>query len=290
MRETTVQLTVVNGQLETSPTVLPEGLSIAVSTDRVVIIVAPYSQATIVHTFMNTDANEGSTHLVTDIELGKGAALTIFTIERQSSTSHYRHRRTIRQDADSRFTGYHYTLGAQRARQDDVISLNAPGASAALYGLYVGHDTQELVHDVRIDHFAPHCTSRTLYKGILDHRSKGVFNGKVIVHPHAQKTDASQTIKNLLLSDDAEADPTPQLEIFADDVKCSHGATVGQLDPTALFYLQSRGIDEAEAKRLLTYAFASELVAVIENDPLRADVDHWVKRALTADEEVSCLG
>ena len=126
----------------------------------------------------------------------------------------------------------------------------------------------------RIDHVKPHCSSRELYKGILDGRSKGVFNGKIYVHKLAQKTDAKQTNKNLLLSEDAMIDTNPQLEIYADDVKCNHGSTIGQLDQDSLFYLRSRGIGLEAARSLLTYAFANEIISRMKIEPIRARLEN----------------
>jgi len=138
--------------------------------------------------------------------------------------------------------------------------------------------SQHVDHQTRIEHVAPNCPSHELFKGILDGNSHGVFNGKVYVHPEAQKTDGKQSNNNLLLSDGARVDTKPQLEIFADDVKCTHGATVGRLDETALFYMRSRGIGPSQAKRLLTYAFAADVLEKIELEPLKEALEHFADR------------
>ncbi len=138
-----------------------------------------------------------------------------------------------------------------------------------LDGLYILHGDQHVDHQTRVEHIAPACTSWEVYKGILDGRSHGVFNGKVFVRPEAQKTDGKQTNNNLVLSDQAKVDTKPQLEIFADDVKCTHGATVGRLDPTAVFYLRSRGLPPAEARRMLTWGFASDVLDNVASLPVR---------------------
>jgi Fe-S cluster assembly protein SufD len=138
-----------------------------------------------------------------------------------------------------------------------------------------------------IDHAKPHGTSRELYKGILDGKARGVFNGKIIVRPNAQKTDAMQTNKNLLLSREALVNSTPALEIFADDVKCKHGSTIGQLDPTALFYLRSRGIGEEQARDLLTYAFAADVAGRIRIPAIRAEVEQFLGTALRRGTETA---
>jgi len=147
--------------------------------------------------------------------------------------------------------------------------LDGEGAESHLYGLYVIAGQQHVDNHTIIDHAKPHCPSREVYKGVLDGKAQGVFNGKIIVRPDAQKTDSKQSNKNMLLSEDAIINTKPQLEIYADDVKCTHGATVGQIDPEAVFYLRSRGIGAAEAKKLLTFAFANDVMERIKYQPLR---------------------
>jgi Fe-S cluster assembly protein SufD len=149
-------------------------------------------------------------------------------------------------------------------------------SDCTMNGLYLLHGAQHIDHQTRIEHAVPNCTSREVYKGILDGNSHAVFNGKVFVRPVAQKTDGKQTNKNLLLSDGAKVDTKPQLEIFADDVKCTHGATVGRLDEIGLFYLESRGISAARARRLLTYGFAAEVLGEIDQEPIRHQLERLV--------------
>jgi Fe-S cluster assembly protein SufD len=162
------------------------------------------------------------------------------------------------------------------------------GAETAVDGLYfVGADQHSDTHSV-IDHNVPHCTSRQLYKGILDGNGRAVFNGKVFVREGAQKTDAQQTNKNLLLSEKARVDTKPQLEIYADDVKCAHGAAVGQIDPEELFYLETRGIGPKLGRSLLTYGFAEEVIGKIKIDSIRSQLDELVLRQLhTSDLRLS---
>jgi len=186
----------------------------------------------------------------------------------------------VHQQRDSRFSAHAISLGSALIRNDIDIQLAAAGAHCGLTGLYLADGRQHVDIHTRIDHLQPHGTSDEFYKGILDGHGRGVFNGKVIVHPDAQKTDARQSNKNLLLSDNAEADTKPQLEIYADDVKCSHGATVGQLDADAVFYLRSRGMDEAAARRLLTHAFAAEIIEQVKVPALRAYLDNAVMARL----------
>ena len=160
--------------------------------------------------------------------------------------------------------------------------LDGDAAECVLNGLYLADGTQHMDHQTYVEHVAPNCPSHELYKGILDGRSHGVFNGKVYVHPEAQKTDGKQSNNNLLLSSHARVDTKPQLEIFADDVKCTHGATVGRLDETALFYLRSRGIGMAMARQLLTYAFAADVLERLQLAPLKEALEARVLRRFTA--------
>lgn len=176
------------------------------------------------------------------------------------STSAYHISRTyVQQYRDSQVTCYGYALGGALVRSDVAVDLNEPGAANELIGLYLGADNQHRAHYTRVNHWSPHTISTELYKGVLADMSQGVFNGTVYVAPNAQKISASQQNNNLLLSQSAEVNTKPQLEIYADDVKCAHGATVGQLDENALFYLQSRGIDKAAATQLLVDAFAGDM-------------------------------
>jgi Fe-S cluster assembly protein SufD len=175
----------------------------------------------------------------------------------------------VDQARDSHYVSFSFATGATLARSNVVTALNGEGCGATLNGLYMLDGEQHSDHQTQIIHAQPNCYSRELYKGVLDGWSHGVFNGKVYVHPIAQKTDGKQTNNTLLLSDTAQIDTKPQLEIFADDVKCTHGATVGQIDQTALFYLKSRGIDKTLARRLLTYAFAADVLETIEVEEIR---------------------
>lgn len=160
-------------------------------------------------------------------------------------------------------------LGAQLGRNDLTTVLDGEGAEALLNGLYVATGTQLIDNHTTIDHAKPHCASREFYKGVLDGKSTGVFNGKIIVRKDAQKTDSKQSDKNLLLSEDAVINTKPQLEIYADDVKCTHGATIGQIDAESIFYLRSRGIGLEEARKLLIVAFANDIIDRVKYQPLR---------------------
>jgi len=154
--------------------------------------------------------------------------------------------------------------------------LAGEGGECLINGLFIGNGQQHLDNYMLVEHASPHCDSRQFYNGILDDRAHGVFHGRIIVHKDAQKTDAKQTNRNLLLSDDAQIDTKPQLEIYADDVKCTHGATIGQIDENALFYLRSRGIDELSARKLLLFAFASECLDRMKPSPAREQVEKLI--------------
>jgi Fe-S cluster assembly protein SufD len=182
----------------------------------------------------------------------------------------------------SSFNSTAITMGASLARHDIRILLDAEGAECWVDGLYVVGTGQHADTHSMIDHRQPHCTSHQLYKGILDGKSRAVFNGKVMVREGAQKTDAMQTNRNLLLSDEARVDTKPQLEIFADDVKCAHGATVGQLEEEELFYLISRGLRPELARNLLTYGFAEEVISKINVESIRTQLDEAVLNRLHA--------
>jgi Fe-S cluster assembly protein SufD len=179
-------------------------------------------------------------------------------------------------DRSSVVASHNVSLGGRMVRNDIVALLDGEGGEAILNGLYVAEGDQFVDNHMRVEHVKAHCASHELYKGILDGRARGVFNGRIYVHPGAQKTDAKQTNRNLLLSRQALVNSNPQLEIFADDVKCTHGSTVGQLDAEAIFYLRSRGIGEEAAKSLLTYAFASEVSQAIDLDPVRHDLEEFL--------------
>ncbi|MCC7324002.1 MAG: SufD family Fe-S cluster assembly protein, partial [Gemmatimonadaceae bacterium] len=177
------------------------------------------------------------------------------------------------QGRDSHYVSFAFSIGAALSRNNIYTMLAGEGCGATLNGLYMLDGDQVCDNQTRIEHAEPNCYSREMYKGILDGTSHGVFNGKVYVRPVAQKTDGKQTNKTLLLSDKARIDTKPQLEIFADDVKCTHGATVGKLDQIATFYMKSRGVNADTTRRLLTYAFAAEVLETIELEPLKEDLE-----------------
>jgi Fe-S cluster assembly protein SufD len=240
---------------------------------RNLILVGRHSKATIVESYVSTVDAMYLTNAVTEVSLAEGATLRHFKIQREASRAFHVGTIEVEQARDSHYMSFSLAMGGALSRSNIYTRLNGEGSGATLNGLYMIEDEQVSDHQTQVIHAQPNTFSRELYKGVLDGRSHGVFNGKVYVHPIAQKTDGKQTNKTLLLSDTAHVDTKPQLEIFADDVKCTHGATIGQIDATALFYLKSRGIDNAFARRLLTYAFAADVLETIEVDEIRESLE-----------------
>jgi Fe-S cluster assembly protein SufD len=241
---------------------------------RFAVVAEPGSAATIHELHLGVGAGAGA-HLANalgEIRVGDNAELRHVKIQLEGEgTTHLAHT-ALRAGRDARVRSTLVSLGARVARHDVVAVLEAEGALCELEGLYVARDGQHVDNRTTVDHRKPQGTSRELFKGVLSGRSRGVFSGKVIVRPDAQKTDAQQRNENLLLSRDAEVDSKPQLEIEADDVRCSHGTTIGQLEEEAVFYLRSRGIGETEAAALLTRGFAASILEPIAFEPLRERV------------------
>jgi Fe-S cluster assembly protein SufD len=174
------------------------------------------------------------------------------------------------------FISHSFALGAKLSRNNIRTLLNGDGLDCILNGLYLTSDEQLADHHMVVEHARPHCNSHEYFNGILDDRSRGVFHGRILVRQAAQKTDAKQTNKNLLLTDDATANTKPQLEIYADDVKCTHGATIGQLNDESIFYLRARGIPLERARRILIHAFAGEIIDRVRCEPLRQELDQLI--------------
>jgi Fe-S cluster assembly protein SufD len=231
------------------------------------------SRACIVEHHVGVEGLGYFTNCVTDVVAARDAQLEHHKVQQESLKAFHVAGVNMDQGQGSRFTSSAFALGGGLARADIQVGLNAERAECSLDGLYMCGGRQHIDHHTRIDHARPHGKSREFYKGVLSGASRAVFNGKVVVHPDAQHTDAHQSNRNLLLSEYAEVDTKPQLEIYADDVKCSHGATVGQLDPEQIYYLRSRGVDDASARALLTFAFAEEMVSRLGLISLRARLE-----------------
>lgn len=243
---------------------------------RILILVGAGSEATVVETYLGFGGEKYFTNAVTEISLAENAHLQHYKFQHEADAAFHVALTQARQASGSRFESHAFALGGALARNEVRTLLDGEGGECVLNGLYLGHGSQHLDQHTLIDHAKPRCKSRELYKGVLDGKSHGVFSGRVVVRLDAQKTDSSQTNKTLLLSDDAMVDAKPQLEILADDVKCAHGAAVGQLDESAMFYLRSRGIDREAARNLLTLAFVSEVVELITVPSLRERVGRAV--------------
>jgi Fe-S cluster assembly protein SufD len=247
---------------------------------RLLIVAEENSSATVIENFVSKNGGRYFTNAVAEIVLREGARLDHYRLQRENKQSFHISTTTAELDRASRYDTTSINLGAQLSRHDISVVMDQEGAETSVDGLYmVGSDQHTDTHSV-IDHKQPHCTSHQLYKGILDGNGRAVFNGKIFVREGAQKTDAMQTNKNLLLSDRARVDTKPQLEIFADDVKCAHGAAVGQIDPEELFYLETRGIGPELGRNLLTYGFAEEVIGKIKIESIRSELDEVVLRQL----------
>jgi Fe-S cluster assembly protein SufD len=215
-------------------------------------------QATVVEEYVSLGAGTVFSNSATELIAGENAIVSHFMIEREHREAFNVSTLRIQQGRSANVASHSLLLGGGLVRNNVHPVLAGDGGECLINGLFVGNGRQHLDNYMHVEHASPHCSSRQFYNGILDGHAHGVFHGRIVVHKDAQKTDAKQTNRNLLLSDDAQIDTKPQLEIYADDVKCTHGATIGQIEENALFYLRSRGIDEVSARRLLLQAFASE--------------------------------
>jgi len=249
---------------------------------RTVVAAGRHSKATVIESYVSLSDAKYLTNAVTEVTLADGANLSHYKIQREGIRSFHVGTIEVRQARDSHYQSFSLAIGAELSRTNVYTTLDGENCGATLNGLYMIGGDQHCDHQTQIIHAQPHCFSRELYKGILDGRSHGVFNGKVYVHPIAQKTDGKQTNKTLLLSDQAKADTKPQLEIFADDVKCTHGATIGQIDQQALFYMKSRGVNSETATKLLTYAFAADVLETIELEPLKVELEKLTLERFTS--------
>ncbi|HEX9048047.1 MAG TPA: Fe-S cluster assembly protein SufD [Verrucomicrobiae bacterium] len=249
---------------------------------RNLIIAEAHSKLTVVESYLSTGSAAYFTNAVTELFAGDNAAVEHVKLQDEAPNAY--HIATIAGEFGraSRVNVHSFALGAKLSRNNIRTKLAGEGLECILNGLYLTKDEQLADHHMIVEHAQPHCASHEYFNGILDDKSKGVFHGRILVREIAQKTDAKQTNKNLLLSDDASADAKPQLEIYADDVKCTHGATVGQLNDESIFYLRARGIGEERARRMLIHAFAGEIIERIQCEPARAVIDKLVWNRLEA--------
>ena len=247
---------------------------------RTLILAGRNANLTVIEAYGGPAGPRYFTNAVTEIVVGEGAHVDHYRLLDENPDAFHVGTTRVHQAKDSSFSSASFALGTALARNDFAVTLDGPGAFCSLNGLYYTGQGQHIDNLISIDHAQPHCTSRLNYKGILDGNSRAVFGGEVMVRRNAQKSDARQTDKNLLLSEDAEVDSKPSLMIYADDVMCSHGATAGQIDAQTLFYLRSRGLDLPTASRMLVQAFAREIVDSVKPETLRTHLESLFDRSI----------
>lgn len=247
---------------------------------RLLVVVEEGADVSLVEKHDTLGTNPVFNNSLEEIVVGENAAFTYFKVQDDHGDFHQVTNTTIHQSNNSRINTYAFTTDGKLVRNNLNILVDGEGCESHFYGLYLlNGDTHADNHTV-VDHRKPNSFSNEMYKGIMDGHSRGVFNGKIYVRPHAQKTNAFQSNRNILLSDTATVNTKPQLEIWADDVKCSHGCTSGQLDEEAMFYLQTRGIHKDTAQAMLLYAFAAELIETIKDENLKVFIDRIVSDRL----------
>ncbi|MGA8441891.1 MAG: Fe-S cluster assembly protein SufD [Candidatus Sulfotelmatobacter sp.] len=252
----------------------------SMSHPRNLIVAEEDSQATFVEDYVSLGGGAVFCNTVTELVAGDHTVLSHCMIEREHKQAFNISTLRIQQGRSANVVSHSVLLGGALVRNNVHPVLAGEGGECLINGLFIGNGHQHLDNYMLVEHASPRCASRQFYNGILDGHAHGVFHGRIIVHKDAQKTDAKQTNRNLLLSDDAQIDTKPQLEIYADDVKCTHGATIGQIEGDALFYLRSRGIDELSARKLLLFAFASECLDRMKQGSIRKHVEGLINHCL----------
>jgi len=252
----------------------------SMSHPRNLMVAEEDSQATFVEDYVSLDGGAAFCNTVTELVAGDHTVLSHYMIEREHKQAFNISTLRIQQGRSANVVSHSVLLGGALVRNNVHPVLVGEGGECLINGLFIGNAHQHLDNYMLVEHASPRCSSRQFYNGILEGHAHGVFHGRIIVHEDAQKTDAKQTNRNLLLSDDAQIDTKPQLEIYADDVKCTHGATIGQIEGDALFYLRSRGIDEVSARKLLLFAFASECLDRMKQGPVRKHLEGLINRCL----------
>ena len=245
--------------------------------DNQLIIAANQSREIIEY---DDDAHLSSDTLVSEIVLNENSSLELYVLQNVSNEASIQREFKIKQLADSRLKIVVITFNGGDVRNAYHVDLDGEGADTQIYGLYLIDKKQHVENYLKVNHNVPHCTSNEKFKGVLDDEASGIFNGHVYVAPNAQKTDAHQNNSNIILTPKAKINSQPFLEIYADDVKCSHGTSTGQLDQEAMFYMRQRGISKANARILLMYAFAAEVSNHIGNEMLHEHIDDMIKRRL----------
>jgi Fe-S cluster assembly protein SufD len=263
------------------------GAAPIVSHPRCLVVVERLSRASVVETYAAPRGGVYWTNAVTEIVVGDGARVDYYRVQRESERAYHVATTHSVQGRDSTLSIHPVALGGLLARHDIATVLDGENSLCTLNGLYVLGGRQHADHHTTIDHAKPHCESHEYFNGVLDGQSHGIFNGRIVVRPGAQRTDSKQTNNNLVLSEQARADSQPQLEIYADDVKCTHGATLGPIDEKAMFYLKSRGLSPAEARSLLTYGFGAEIIDRMEIAPLQAQLDRIIRHRLLGEAQAA---
>ncbi len=272
-----IQLIFISTATHTGDTIQPRNL----------IVAEAGSKATVIESYLAADDAAYFTNAVTEIVAGDNAALEHLKFQDEAPDAFHLATLFGNFGRASHVQVHSFALGAKLSRNNIRARLAGEGLECILNGLYLTRGEQLADHHMIVEHAQPHCASHEYFNGILDDKSRGVFHGRIYVHPAAQKTDAKQTNKNLLLSDDATADTKPQLEIYADDVKCTHGATVGQLNDESIFYLRSRGLGKDTARRMLIHAFAGEIIARVKHDAVREELDKVIWDRLEANPHLA---
>jgi len=247
-----------------------------ISHPRILLLLGAGSEAKIVESYLGVSGKDYFCNAVTELVGGADSVVEYFSLQQESDNGFHVGTLDANLARGCHLTAHAVTLSGSLVRNNVRVLLNGEGAQCVLNGLYLADGQQHIDNHTLIEHLSPRASSLELYKGLLGGSAHGVFNGKIVVHKDAQKSDARQTNKNLLLSDSAVIDTNPQLEIYADDVKCSHGSTIGQLDADAVFYLRSRGLDIAAARSLLSFAFASDVVRRLGIENLRQRLDEYL--------------
>ena len=271
--ETPIHIVIVTGSDLPSEASAKGGGQAVVAHPRVLIIAGANSQVRVAQTFIGAVGDIYFNNAVAEVVVGEGANVELYTDQRESDQAFHLVNIQAHVGAKGVFASHAFSTGSRIMRHDIGIGLKGAGADGTMNGVYLADGERLMDTHTSLDHAMPHCTSHEIYKGILAGKAKAVFNGRIIVRLDAQKTDAKQTNRALLLSDDATINSNPQLEIFADDVKCTHGAAVGQLDEEALFYLQARGLTRADARDMLLHAFAGEVLEGLKIPALREQVE-----------------
>ncbi|MFN5443296.1 MAG: Fe-S cluster assembly protein SufD [Crocinitomicaceae bacterium] len=254
--------------------------SAVLSSVRNILIANDNSEATVTMNYVGENAEANFTNVITEVTVKTNASLSIHKVQHENNTNFHINTETVSQGRDSRFTLSTSTFSGAIVRNNVYVHVDGENAETNLYGLYLTDDKQLVDNHTVIDHKVPNCNSNELYKGVLDGQSTGVFNGKVYVREQAQKINAFQSNGNVLLSDNASMNSKPELEIYADDVKCSHGSTTGQIDEEAIFYLRARGISEKSAKSLMINGFVGEVVDQISNEIVREQITKLMAQKL----------